>query len=151
MFNKSQSIPFVTCSLWSRLTISGWCSPGTRDQIDICYNPSRHNNDHSYTLCLCVDCFNNFIKSIVSCILVTIISWWYAQINKDPVFLIMWHHCVSNDSNECSNVLGSPQMTRQDTWHQETNFLEVKSIKIIMKIWPLIDSKILQFSKLCSH
>ena len=42
------------------------------------------NNDHSYTLCLCVDCFNNFIKSIVSCILVTIISWWYAQMNKDP-------------------------------------------------------------------
>ena len=48
----------------------------------------------------------------------------------------------------CTHVLATPQMTRQDTWHQETNFQEVKSIKIIMKIWPLIDSKILQFSKL---
>ena len=82
------------------------------------------------------------------------------EILRDPLWCVtcvitMCHNFVCDDSNillhtapHCTHVLATPQMTRQDTWHQETNFQEVKSIKIIMKIWPLIDSKILQFSKL---
>ena len=77
----------------------------------------------------------------------------YSELLYDVLLvLLLCHNFVCDDSNiydpHCTHVLATPQMTRQDTWHQETNFQEVKSIKIIMKIWPLIDSKILQFSKL---
>ena len=79
------------------------------------------NNDHSYTLCLCVDCFNNFIKSIVSCILVTIISWWYAQCSDEQRSCIpdcvtsLW---LSDDSNE---LLRCPGLTANDSTRHMTS------------------------------
>ena len=55
-------------------------------------------------------------KVLSLCILVTIISRWYAEIHTDPVFHIVYDDSIIGFSaHVLGAALGTPQMTRQDT------------------------------------
>ena len=112
----------------------------TRDQIDIFYNPNRHNNDHSYTLCLCVDCFNNFIKSIIYCLLYSC--------HDAPLIVCQTQRSWTQSLTNCLDGPARPHRT----WHMTLMTHDIKILisrrwdqsKALWKYW----LKSLQFSQL---